>query len=118
LGRKVADFAMRMAADDLSTPTTAKEVLKRVAERYIPREWLDRKKKGFSIPTVDQWGGVALAKELEDLLLSPECRLAAWIPTERLKRFVAFHLATPQNSHMWVVYILEQWLRTHAARAV
>ena len=118
LGRKVADFAMQMAADDLSTPTTAKEVLKQVAQRYIPREWLDRKKRGFSIPTVNEWGGVSLAKELEDMLLSPSCALANWIEPSKLRSFVNFHLSSPQNSHMWVVYILEQWLRSHKSRAV
>jgi len=118
LGRKVANFAMRMAADDLGTATTGKEVLKRVAQRYIPREWLDRKKKGFGIPLVEEWGGVSLAKELEGMLCGSDSKLAAWIPPDRLRRFVNFHLATPNNSHMWVVYILEQWLRTHPCRAV
>jgi asparagine synthase (glutamine-hydrolysing) len=115
LGRQVADFAMRMAADDLCVAGHSKRVLKQLAARYIPREWLDRPKMGFGMP-VSGWGGATLAQEVSALLLSPECRLAAWIEPERLKRFVEFHMKTPTTYQLWSVFILELWLRNHAGR--
>jgi asparagine synthase (glutamine-hydrolysing) len=117
LGRRVADFAMRMAADDLCAEGGTKRVLKQVAARYIPRAWLERPKKGFAVPTDDDWNGAKLAAEVRDLLTGPACRLQAWIAPERLEKFTSFHLKTPRFWHLWEVYVLEQWLRSHAGRA-
>jgi len=113
LGRAVADFAARMAADDLCTIDHSKRVLKQLAARHMPREWLDRPKKGFAIPTTASWGGVKLAAELKTLLTGPECRLAAWIAPERLGRFIDYHMKTPMIWHMWPIFVLEKWLRSH-----
>ena len=117
LGRHVADFAAKLQAADLTTPDYSKLALKHLASRYLPKEWLDRPKKGFSIPTVDAWGGIKLAREIKELLLTPECSLASWIPRERLSRFVDYHMKTPKTFHMWPVFVLEQWLRSHPGRS-
>jgi len=116
LGRRVADFAMRMMAANLCTPDTSKRVLKHLAARYLPRAWLERPKKGFGIPTTASWGGKIMADEIATLLTGPDCRLAAWFPPENLKRFAAYHKKTPVNAHMWAVFVLEQWLRHHPGR--
>jgi asparagine synthase (glutamine-hydrolysing) len=112
LGRGVADFAMRMAADDLCVPGHSKRVLKQLAARSIPRAWLDRPKMGFGMP-ISGWGGAELAAEVSKLLLTPECRLAAWIAPERLKRFAEYHQKTPGTYQLWTVFVLELWLRDH-----
>ncbi|MGE3623288.1 MAG: asparagine synthase (glutamine-hydrolyzing) [Bdellovibrionales bacterium] len=116
LGRQVADFAMRMASEDLCTPSFSKRVLKQLAARYIPREWLDRPKMGFGLP-VKGWGGKELAGEVHSLLTDTKCRLSEWIDKNRLLRFSQFHNETPVTYQLWAVYILELWLRTHPSRA-
>ncbi len=117
LGCQVADFAMRLAADDLCVLGHSKRVLKQLAGRYIPREWLERPKMGFGMP-VNGWGGEALAIEVSKLLLNPDCCLAAWVGPERLKRFVQFHLKTPTTYQLWSVFVLELWLRVHPGYTV
>ncbi len=112
LARPIADFAMRLAADDLCTPDHSKRVLKQLAARYIPREWLERPKMGFGMP-VRGWGGTALATEVADLLLGSDCRLVAWIQPENLRRFVEYHWQRPHTYQLWAVFVLELWLRNH-----
>ncbi len=114
LGRKVADFAARMASDDLCAEGQSKRVLKRVAARYIPHAWLERKKKGFSIPKEGVWSADKLAQETKALLLAPESKLALWIEPEKLKAYLDYITQTPRTAHIWSVFVLEKWLRRHA----
>lgn len=116
LGRKVADFAMRMAGDDLCTATETKRVLKQVAARYIPRAWLDRQKKGFGIP-LQGWGGDQLYNAVNTLLHDEYCCLKKWIDTPSIERFLAYHQQTPVTYQLWEIYILELWFRSHLHRA-
>jgi asparagine synthase (glutamine-hydrolysing) len=122
LGRAIADFAMNCTVKDLYHPPTdgpgqGKRVLKRVASRFLPPDWMARPKKGFGMP-VAGWGGAALAAEVQKLLLSPDCRLAAWIDIDHRRRFCAFHAATPVTYHLWTVFLLESWLRSHPHSAI
>lgn len=116
LGREVADFAMRMAADDLCTTDQTKRLVKHLCARHVPRPWLDQPKKGFGLPTKG-WGGGELTEELARLFQEPDCRLRQWISAERLERFIAFHRATPAVYQLWTVFILELWLRAHPHKA-
>jgi asparagine synthase (glutamine-hydrolysing) len=114
LGRKVADFAAKMAADDLCGEGKSKKLLKHLAARYIPEAWLARKKKGFAIPQNGSWSPENLARDISGLLESEDCRLRKWIKKERLEKFSAFHQKTPRFAHMWPVFVLEKWLRSRA----
>lgn len=116
LGRKVADFASQMAANDLCTATDTKIVLKHLAARYIPREWLDRPKKGFGLP-IQGWGGQELTQRVASLIGGDDCCLAKWIDRAARQRFLAFHQQTPITYQLWEIYILELWLRANIHRA-
>jgi len=114
LGRAVAEFAMNLAADDCYSQGRGKLVLKRVAERFLPRQWLDRPKLGFGIAQKD-WDAAALTDATRRLLLEGDGRLQQWIPAPQLQAFCDFHSNKPVPHHLWPVYILETWLRHHPA---
>lgn len=116
LGRKVADFAMQMAAEDLCTASQSKKVLKHLAARYIPRTWLDRPKMGFGLP-LQGWGGQELAQAVEELLTDGSCCLNKWIDSDAIHRFLNYHRQTPGTYQLWEVFILELWLRSHLHHA-
>jgi asparagine synthase (glutamine-hydrolysing) len=114
LGIEVAEFAARLAADDCYEPGRGKKVLKRVAERYVPRDWLDRPKRGFGLP-MDGWGKSALLPMTAALLLAPESRLQGWIARPALHRFLAEQEHSFSPYRVWALFVLETWLRHHPA---
>jgi asparagine synthase (glutamine-hydrolysing) len=114
LGIEVAQFAARLGAEDCWTPGSGKRVLKRVAERYVPRAWLDRPKRGFGLP-MDGWGKDALLPAAASLLLAPEGRLQHWIARPALQRFLAGQEASFSPYRVWALFVLETWLRHHPA---
>jgi asparagine synthase (glutamine-hydrolysing) len=114
LGVDVARFAMTLAADDCYQAGQGKLVLKRVASRYVPAEWMARPKRGFGLP-MDMWGARQLLPALDRLIRPPECRLAEWIPHVNLVRYLD-HLGAEFHAYRaWALFVLEHWLRTHPA---
>jgi len=115
LGRKVANFAAGLAQDDCFTPGAGKRVLKAVARRYLPADWVDGRKLGFGLP-MKGWAEAEVLAATEALLRPGECRLAHWLGSAALERFLSFQRQHRYIYQLWGVLILESWLRSHPAR--
>jgi asparagine synthase (glutamine-hydrolysing) len=114
IGRDVAQFAMGLAADECYSQGQGKRVLKEVARRYLPIEWLNRPKRGFGLP-MGLWGASSLLPAARQLLLQQEARLTAWIPRERIEGYLD-RMSSDFNAYrVWSLLILENWLRHHPA---
>ena len=87
LDHRVAEFAARLPSSMKVHGTTGKVVLRKVLERYVPRELFDRPKKGFGMPISTWLRGDLL--EWADALLS----------TDRMKR--QGYLDASQVQSMW-----------------
>lgn len=112
LSMDVARFAMRLGAGDCYADRQGKLVLKRVAERYLPADWMRRPKRGFGLP-MDMWGRETLMPAIERLLLDDECRLAAWIEPRQIRLYIEHMRRDFHPYRAWALFILETWLRTH-----
>jgi asparagine synthase (glutamine-hydrolysing) len=89
-------------------------VLKRVATRYLPAEWMARPKRGFGLPP-HVWNKEHILPMVRPLVLSPDSRLAAWIDRDRLAAFISHQDKEFASYACWGMFILETWLRTHPA---
>jgi len=114
LGTDIAKFAMRLAADDCYGHGQGKLVLKRVASRYLPQEWMSRPKRGFGLP-MTLWSSEVLLPSLRALLLHEDGALRRWIEPARLRNYVDGLARDFQPYRAWSLFILETWLRSHAA---
>jgi asparagine synthase (glutamine-hydrolysing) len=114
LGIDVAKFAMGLASDDCYQDGSGKLVLKRVATRYLPAEWMARPKRGFGLPP-HVWNKDHILPMVRPLVLSPDSRLAAWIDRDRLAAFISHQDKEFASYACWGMFILETWLRTHPA---
>jgi asparagine synthase (glutamine-hydrolysing) len=115
LGIDVARFAASLAADDCYSAGQGKLVLKRVAERYLPTEWMRRPKRGFGLP-MDMWGVDTLMPALKGLLLDQACRIAEWAGPKRVSAYVQRLQREFHPYRAWALFVLESWLRTHPAK--
>jgi asparagine synthase (glutamine-hydrolysing) len=116
LGIEVAKFAMRLAADDCYAHGRGKLVLKRVASRYLPQEWMSRPKRGFGLP-MTRWSNEALLPSLRTLLFHEDSALSRWVEPARLRAYVGGLSRDFQPYRAWSLFILEGWLRSHPATA-
>ncbi len=111
LDRDVVEFAWSLPTSYLRDESVGKKVLRNVLYRYVPKELMDRPKKGFSIP-IDQW---LLEEDLKDwaegLLdrdkLEREGFLNADLVQQLWQDLKTKGTWLPQ---IWYVLMFEQWL--------
>lgn len=85
-----------------------KLLLKKVMERYYPRDHLTRAKKGFSVP-IRHWFSRdgALHQEVRRRLSGPGSRLRDYFVPEAVGRLIDEN----HFSAIWLLLFLEEWLR-------
>lgn len=124
----VAAFAAALPVEDLldhqhdenGRPSIqGKRILKDVLARDLPREWVDRRKRGFGLPG-GFWDGPALRSFAHDVLGGPSTRLHGLMDKSAL---LAWLERQEDPSHfsiyrLWPMLVLELWLRKQHAPTV
>jgi asparagine synthase (glutamine-hydrolysing) len=118
LDRDLATFARDLPVSACwQSPDHTKRILKQLAGRYLPSEWMQRRKMGFGLPS-SAWSQEAALGLARDLLLSPSGRLGGLLDGDVLRDLIN---AQGRPGHfsiyqLWPLLILELWLR-HADSA-
>ncbi len=113
LDKDVVEFAWTLPIDYLRADGVGKLVLRDVLYRYVPREMMERPKKGFSIP-VDQWlrktelrdwaeGLIERRKLTEQGILDPDVVWEIW------NRFIGTGEWCVQ---VWYILMFQAWMET------
>lgn len=109
---KVAEFAMRIPERlnirKESGKWNGKILLKKVLEKYYPRDFLNRPKMGFGVP-VQKWfasNGI-LNGYVQDTILNPSSRVYEFFEPNAVKQIVQ------ENAYgrIWLLIFLEEWLK-------
>lgn len=91
-----------------------KILLKRLAERYVPRDLIYRRKVGFTMP-LTEWFVGPLKGFLRRVLLSERCLSRGYFQPDRLRKLVDGHLngKVDREQGLWVLLALELWHRLY-----
>jgi asparagine synthase (glutamine-hydrolysing) len=104
-------FCARLPATQKIAGGTRKAILKRLAERYLPREIVHREKQGFMMP-LERWLARELKADLAVALGPQGLQRRGLVRPEAIARLQEEH-ATGRKNHamrLWVLLILERWL--------
>jgi asparagine synthase (glutamine-hydrolysing) len=111
LDRDVTAFALSLPSDLRVRRLTTKWVLKKAAEKWIPKDTIWRRKRGLSVPTAS-WINHGLRAEV-DRLLAPERLRAQGIMNEKVaSRLLAEHRSGAANhaKSLWALVMLQYWI--------
>ena len=91
-----------------------KYILKKASMRFYDWNFLNRPKKGFSIP-IDQWFLDRNTREmLREVLLSQETGLSEWFNTQEIELLINEHGTLENHGHrLWSLLFLSEWKRSH-----
>ncbi len=121
IDREVVDLAMRIPGRMKIRGNTQKYVLKKVAERWLPKEIVHRPKSSFTLP-LRAWLKNDLRDLVDDYVLSEQGLPARGLfDSSYLRRLVeADRTGREDNAQrVWQLLTLEQWFRNHGiAQAV
>jgi asparagine synthase (glutamine-hydrolysing) len=117
LDHKVMEFAARIPAEVKFPNGELKAVLKNVAARLMPREWVERPKMGFTVPMTDWFRG-DFKRWTRDTLTSPRALARGFFDPKRLDLLLRQHESGRANhgTTIWALAFLELWCRTFLDR--
>jgi len=116
LDTRVTEFAWALPNEFLLGKGGGKRVLRSVLERYVPREFTDRPKRGFGVP-IDDWLRGPLRDWAEDLVSEQSLREHGYLEPVAVRRLWEQHLCRWRNHSniLWPMLMFQAWLRAQEA---
>ncbi|MDH5523637.1 MAG: asparagine synthase (glutamine-hydrolyzing) [Desulfobulbaceae bacterium] len=107
LAREVVEWGMRLPVNWKVRGTGNKYLLRKLAYRYIPKEILDRPKRGFGVP-IDSWLRGTLNKWAEARINDPSYFEGLPLKQEAVQSLFKLHKSGTRNVHplLWAVLML------------
>lgn len=115
LDRDVTAFALSLPPNLRVRGLTTKWVLKKAAEKWVPREVIYRRKRGLSVP-VASWINRGLRSEVDRLLEPERLRKQGLVDPALVANLLAEHRANHANhaKSLWAVVMLQYWIENWA----
>jgi asparagine synthase (glutamine-hydrolysing) len=112
LDYRLIEFAESLPSNFKLRNFHGKYLHKKAAEKWLPREVVYRKKKGFANP-IDSWLREQMKSFVGDCLLSESSSTAQYFDTHYMRSLVADHQAGRQNHlrHIYLLISFELWHR-------
>ncbi len=111
LDHRLIEFAASLPGSyKLSARGRHKHILKAAFKDWLPPGFMDRPKKGFSVP-LSRWLREDLAPMMQDLLIGQK-RLAPWFEQKAIERYVSEHVSgkAGHSTRLWPLFVLALWI--------
>lgn len=111
LDHRVVELAWRIPLDMKIRDGVGKWVLREVLYRHVPRQLIERPKKGFSIP-IASWLRGPLREWAENLLSESRLRQEGFFHPEPIRQIWQYHVngRADYSSKLWGVLMFQAWL--------
>ncbi len=113
LDRTVVEYAQRFDASFKVRNGSRKWLHRRVCEKFLPPQVLQRKKRGFAVNVVDAWFASGMRGELPQMLLDEESLIFTLLNPLAVRVLLEEHGSRRHDNHklLFSLVMLEQWLR-------
>ena len=114
LNHKVVEFAYSLPLSYKIRNGESKWLLRQVLYKYVPRELIDRPKKGFAIP-LNQWLKLDLKDWAANLLDPYKLKTQGYFNVPLIEKKWNDHLSGIANNghYLWDVLMFQQWLEEY-----
>ncbi len=112
LDQKLVEFAFQLPAHLKLHQGRGKSLLRSVMTGIVPQAIIDRRKKGFPVPT-RSWLGGPLAGFTRDTLLARDAACRTWFDPSEVENIVAENEKSGGSRHqdVWTLLVFEFWHR-------
>jgi asparagine synthase (glutamine-hydrolysing) len=113
LDRTVVEFAQQLDSHFKVRRGERKWLHRRVCEKFLPRQVLKRKKRGFAVNVVDAWLQSLAKGKITELLLDESSLMFSLLNPVPVKKLLEDHQSKRQDNHklLFSLVMFEQWLR-------
>lgn len=105
----LSDFALSLHSSVKVNNGISKAILKKIAEKYFPHDFIYQKKRSFSVP-FDKWFRNDLYSYLNDTLLSKHSFISKYTDVTVVKKLIEDNKSgVDYSNHLWILLTLEKW---------
>jgi asparagine synthase (glutamine-hydrolysing) len=114
LDREVVEYVQRLGQNLKVRNGSRKWLHRQVCREFLPREIVQRKKRGFAVNVVDDWFREALQGRIKGYLLDPKSLMYQFLRPEVVSRLLSEHGSRRQDNHkiLFSLVVFEQSLRS------
>jgi asparagine synthase (glutamine-hydrolysing) len=117
LDHKLVEFALGLPSEQKYDGTTTKRMLRKILYSHVPRELIERPKRGFSVP-LTQWLRGPLSELVHDTLAADTIRRDGFFSADYVSRLTADFYAGKKISarRIWNLLVFQMWQNRWLAR--
>ena len=109
LNPNLIEFSKRIPKNLLLNNGKGKIILKDLLKKYIPKEYVDRPKMGFSVP-IDNWLRGSLSTWAKDILDERKINKFGVLKSSKVKEMMQMHSKNKRNygTQLWNIIVLQK----------
>jgi asparagine synthase (glutamine-hydrolysing) len=113
LDQKIVEYVERLPADYKIRFGNRKWIHKQVCSDYLPKQIINRKKRGFAVNVVDKWFKESLSNEFDGMLLDESSRMYEFLEPKEIQSLYKDHTNGKADNHkiLFSLIVLEKWMR-------
>ena len=111
LDKDIIEFACQIPLNLKIRDSKGKWILRKILDKYVPNDLIDRPKMGFGVP-IDSWLRGPLKDWAEDLLSEKRLKEDGYFNVKLIRKKWKEHLSGNQNwqYHLWSILMFQIWL--------
>jgi len=115
LDHEVIEFVEKLPAAFKVRNGGGKWLHRRVCSRLLPKEVVQRKKRGFACTVVDKWFRSSLSAMMDGVFLDDHALMYSYLNPEQVRRLYHEHTHNISNNYkiLFSLVFFEQWLREY-----
>lgn len=113
LDQKIVEYVEKLPAYYKIKYGNRKWIHKKVCSSYLPKQIINRKKRGFAVNVVDKWFKESLSNEFDDMLLNKNSRMYNFLKPREIQSLYKDHTDGKSDNHkiLFSLIVLEKWMR-------
>lgn len=110
----ILDFVYKLPSSMKLNKNKSKYILKKVALKYLPKEIVHRKKKGFGVP-IAKWIKGRLYPVFKEQFQEHSLLQEGFFNTEYINLLMNEHLNNKKDNRkqLWTLFVFQEWLKSH-----
>jgi len=116
LDQKIVEYVERLPANYKIRFGNRKWIHKQVCSDYLPKQIINRKKRGFAVNVVDRWFKDSLSNEFDSMLLDKSSRMYQFLRLQEVQSLYKDHTEGKADNHkiLFSLIVLEKWMRDNS----